>query len=135
VNQLEDMIRRATEARDRAYAPYSNFRVGACVRGESGRLYAGCNVENASYPEGQCAETSALGAMVLGGDTRLLEVVVVVAGPELCSPCGGCRQRLMEFAEVTTPVHLCNPSGERQTVRLGDLLPMAFDGHLLTRPG
>lgn len=129
------MIRRATEARDRAYAPYSKFQVGACVRGKSGRLYAGCNVENASYPEGQCAETSALGAMVLGGDTRLLEVVVVAAGSELCSPCGGCRQRLMEFADVTTPVHLCNLSGERRIVRLGDLLPMAFDGHLLTRPG
>ncbi len=127
------MIHRATEARERAYAPYSHFRVGACVRGESGRLYAGCNVENASYPEGQCAETSALGAMVLGGDTRLLEVVVVAAGPEPCSPCGGCRQRLMELAEVTTPVHLCNPSGDRRTVPLGDLLPMAFDGHLLTK--
>ena len=132
MEHLDDMIRLALEARDRAYAPYSGFRVGACLRAESGRLYAGCNVENASYPEGQCAEASALGALVLGGDRRILEAVVVADGPDLCPPCGGCRQRLMEMAGPETPVHLCAPGGERRTVLLGELLPLAFDGHLLS---
>jgi cytidine deaminase len=133
VDDLEIMIRRATEAQQRAYAPYSRFQVGACLKGESGRLYAGCNVENASYPEGQCAEASALGALVLGGDRKILEVVVMVEGPRLCSPCGGCRQRLMELGSEDTPVHLCNLEGARRTHRLGELLPDAFNGQPLRR--
>lgn len=130
---LDEMIELARQARERAYAPYSKFSVGACLRGDSGRLYSGCNVENASYPEGQCAETSALGALVLGGERRIEEVVVLASGPGVCAPCGGCRQRLLEWADPATPIHLCSTEGQRQTVLLGELLPHAFDGRFLRR--
>ena len=123
---LKDMIGRAAAARENAYAPYSGFRVGACIRAESGRLYAGCNVENAAYPQGQCAEATAIGAMVSDGDGRIAEIVVIGEGERLCTPCGGCRQRLSEFASAETPVHICGPEGLRQTIPLGELLPYAF---------
>ena len=123
---LKDMIGRAAAARENAYAPYSGFRVGACIRAESGRLYAGCNVENAAYPQGQCAEATAIGAMVSDGDGRIAEIVVIGEGERLCTPCGGCRQRLSEFAGPETPVHICGPEGHRQTILLGELLPHAF---------
>ena len=123
---LTDMIERAAAVRERAHAPYSGFRVGACIRAESGTLYAGCNVENAAYPQGQCAEASAIGAMVSGGDSKLAAILVRGDGARLCTPCGGCRQRLSEFAGPDTPVHVCGPEGLRQTIPLGDLLPFAF---------
>jgi cytidine deaminase len=123
---LEEMIRRAREAQARAYAPYSNFHVGACVRTADGALYAGCNVENAAYPEGWCAETSAIAAMVMAGGKRIAEVVVIGEGDGLCTPCGGCRQRLNEFATPDTPVHVCGAEGLRKTVTLGELLPYSF---------
>jgi cytidine deaminase len=110
----------------RAYAPYSRFPVGAAVRGESGALYAGCNVENAAFPLGSCAKASAISAMVMAGDRRILEVLVIGKGPALVSPCGGCRQRLHEFADDTTPVHICDSDGLRRTVTLGELLPLSF---------
>jgi cytidine deaminase len=120
------MLGLAREALGHAHAPYSRFRVGACVRAASGRLYAGCNVENASYPVGQCAEASAIGAMVTGGDTAIVEVLLLTERAEACSPCGRCRQQLSEFATAATPLHLCGPEGLRQTVTLGQLLPLAF---------
>ncbi|MDP6474266.1 MAG: cytidine deaminase [Alphaproteobacteria bacterium] len=123
---LKDMIDSAAAARQHAHAPYSGFKVGACIRAESGRLYAGCNVENAAYPQGQCAEATAIGAMVAGGDDRIAEIVVMGEGQRLCTPCGGCRQRLSEFAGAETPVHICGPEGLRQTIALGELLPYAF---------
>lgn len=123
---VENMLDLAREALSRAHAPYSRFRVGACVRAASGRLYSGCNVENASYPVGQCAEATAVGAMVTGGDRTIVEVVVVTERAEPCSPCGRCRQQLAEFAGPDTPVHLCGPEGLRQTVTLGQLLPLTF---------
>lgn len=123
---LNDMIERAAAVREHAHAPYSGFRVGACIRAESGRLYTGCNVENAAYPQGQCSEATAIGAMVSGGDTKIAEIVVLADGARLCTPCGGCRQRLSEFAGPETPVHMCGPDGLRQTIALGDLLPYAF---------
>ncbi|MCB1054573.1 MAG: cytidine deaminase [Acidobacteria bacterium] len=125
------MIDRARQAMARAHAPYSRFQVGACVRAASGALYSGCNVENASYPEGWCAETSALAAMVGAGDRELVEVVVMAPGESPCSPCGGCRQRLRELGSAATRVHLCNPQGLLLTVSLGELLPHAFAGDLL----
>jgi len=121
-----EMIELARQALQRAYTPYSHFPVAAVVRGQSGRLYAGCNVENAAYPLGCCAETAAIAAMVMAGETRLIEVAVLGAGERLITPCGGCRQRLWEFAAPATPVHLCGPEGIRRTVTLGDLLPLAF---------
>jgi cytidine deaminase len=126
MTQLDDMIAVARRAMANAYAPYSRFSVGACLRAESGQLYGGCNVENAAYPLGQCAEASAIGAMVTGGDRRIIEIVVMGGGPELCSPCGGCRQKLFEFAGPDTPVHLCDERGVRRTLRLADLTPLFF---------
>ncbi len=123
---LTDMIELAAAVRERAHAPYSGFRVGACIRAESGRLYSGCNVENAAYPQGQCAEATAIGAMVSGGDNKIAEILVLADGQRLCTPCGGCRQRLSEFAGPETPVHMCGPEGLRQTIPLGELLPYAF---------
>ena len=123
---LEKMIAAARDIRERAYAPYSNFRVGAVVRTPGGDLFAGCNVENSAYPQGNCAEASAIAAMVAAGQRRIAEVVVIGAGDQLCTPCGGCRQRLREFAAGDTPVHVCGPEGLRRTFTLGELLPFAF---------
>jgi len=121
-----DMLELARQALQQAYTPYSHFPVAAVVRGQSGRLYAGCNVENAAYPLGCCAETAAIATMVMGGDRRIIEVAVLGPGEQLITPCGGCRQRLREFATPDTPVHLCGPEGIRRTVTLGELLPLAF---------
>ncbi|MBV9604646.1 MAG: cytidine deaminase [Solirubrobacterales bacterium] len=118
--------RAAFEAMERAYAPYSQFKVGAAVRGASGAIYAGANVENVAYPQGQCAEASALGALVAGGETAITAVAVVAERLEVCPPCGGCRQRLSEFGEASTPVYL-GPT----TTTLGELLPGAFDREAL----
>lgn len=123
---IEDMIEAARRAMDRAYAPYSNFPVGAVVRGESGKLYAGCNVENAAAPQGWCAEASAIAKMVVGGERRIVEVAVMGSGEALVTPCGGCRQKLREFADEGVFVHLCGPDGLRRSVTLGELLPLAF---------
>ena len=126
LSSLADLFEAARQARERAYAPYSGFRVGAAVRGASGRIYAGCNVENAAYPEGTCAEAAALAAMVLGGETHVIEACVVGAGPALATPCGGCRQRLREFGAVDAPIHIGSPDGLRGSFTLGELLPASF---------
>src|SRR5262249_51829388 len=105
---------------------YSGFRVGAVLRGANGRLYAGCNVENAAYPQGTCAEVAAVAVMVADGERRIMEALVMSEGAGLITPCGGCRQHLREFAADTVPVHLCDPTGVRRTVTIGELLPMAF---------
>ena len=123
---LQPMLDVAREALARAHAPYSRFRVGACLRAGSGRLYGGCNVENSAYPVGQCAEATAIGAMVVAGDHEIVEVVVLTEGREICSPCGRCRQQLAEFARPAVPVHLAGPEGVRATTTLGELLPLAF---------
>ena len=129
----DDMIALAKQAMARAYAPYSKFQVGACLRTDTGKLYAGANVENAAYPQGQCAEASAIGAMIAGGDRKIVEIVVMGGGAALCTPCGGCRQRLNEFASADTPIHVCGPEGVRRTVTLGELLPYSFGPNNLTR--
>jgi cytidine deaminase len=121
-----EMIAVARRALANAHAPYSRFRVGACLRAASGRLYPGCNVENSVYPVGQCAEATAIGAMVAAGDRQIVEAVVLTEGAELCSPCGRCRQQLAEFARPDAPIHLCGPEGVRVTTTLGELLPLAF---------
>lgn len=109
-----------------AHAPYSNFPVGAAVLTEGGTIHAGCNVENASYPEGWCAETSALAHMVAAGERRITEVAVIAERMAAVTPCGGCRQRLAEFGSADTLVHLCDARGIVETVRLGALLPKSF---------
>ena len=123
---LEKMINLARDAMGRAYAPYSKFQVGAVMRGADGGMYAGCNVENAAYPQGCCAEASAISAMVMAGENRIAEVVVMGRGDGLVTPCGGCRQRIREFADDTTPVHVCGEEGLRKTLTLGELLPLSF---------
>ncbi len=128
----DTLIAAAIAAREKAYAPYSEFQVGAAVRGESGAIYAGCNVENAAYPEGICAEANALGAMVMAGERKATEIAVVGAGEGLCTPCGGCRQKIREFAADTAPVLVCGPEGVRRRFTLGELLPQSFGPDNLT---
>jgi cytidine deaminase len=123
---LEPMLDLARRALANAHAPYSRFRVGACLRTAAGRLYAGCNVENSAYPVGQCAEATAIGAMVAAGDREITDVVVLTERAEPCSPCGRCRQQLAEFARPDARIHLCGPEGVRITTTLGELLPMGF---------
>jgi len=121
-----DLVAAAREARLNAHAPYSRFHVGAAIRDGEGRIHAGCNVENAAYPLGTCAEAGAISAMVMAGGTRI--AAIAIAGPdgEPCPPCGGCRQRIREFAGPDTPVLLVTGPGRAETHRLGALLPHAF---------
>jgi homotetrameric cytidine deaminase len=124
------LVAAATEAMGRAHAPYSRFHVGAALRAEDGSIHAGANVENSAYPQGQCAEASAIGVLVAGGHTRVLEVAVISSGTEICVPCGGCRQRLREFMPLDGHIHLCSAT-ERRTVTLEELLPMSFGPEFL----
>ena len=123
---LDALFEAARAAQARAYAPYSGFRVGAAVQGESGVVFAGCNVENAAYPVGTCAEESAIAAMVAAGERRIAAIVVIGEGQELATPCGACRQRIREFAAPNTSIHVAGPDGVRRTFTLDDLLPLAF---------
>ena len=126
MSTLDQMLQMAREAMDRAYAPYSKFSVGAVIKAESGRLYAGCNVENAAYPAGSCAEQGAISAMILGGDRKITEMVVMGNGDALVSPCGSCRQRIREFSTPDAVIHICDRNGVRKSVALGELLPISF---------
>ncbi|HEY7598491.1 MAG TPA: cytidine deaminase [Candidatus Limnocylindrales bacterium] len=132
---LDAMLELARRALANAHAPYSRFRVGACLRAASGALYAGCNVENASYGLTLCAETTAIGAMVAAGDRAIVEVVLVTERREPCPPCGRCRQQLAEFARPDARVHLCGPEGVRMTTTVGELLPLAFGPDTLPGAG
>ena len=123
----DPLVALALQARAAAYAPYSRFAVGAALRTEDGALHAGCNVENAAYPLGTCAEAGAVAAMVLAGGRRVAELVVAGGGPAPCTPCGGCRQKLREFGAPATAVTIVDPAGTvllRTT--LGHLLPDSF---------
>ncbi|MEE9375902.1 MAG: cytidine deaminase [Rhizobiaceae bacterium] len=110
-----------------AHAPYSKFQVGAAILTKSGSVFSGCNVENASYPEGWCAETSAIAQMVSAGETSIAEILVLADQKPKITPCGGCRQRIAEFADQTTLVHLCDHDGVVETVTIGQLLPAQFE--------
>ena len=124
--QQAQLLQAAREAQTRAYAPYSRFQVGAAVLDEQGRIHAGCNVENAAYPQGVCAEAGALSAMVLAGGTRACALVVVGRGAALVTPCGGCRQKLREFASPDTPVLVADPRQLRARYTLAQLLPESY---------
>ncbi len=123
----EELIETALAARERAYGAYSGYRVGAALLDESGHVHVGCNVENASYPQGSCAETGAIAAMVAAGGRRI--VAIAVAGgreePGDCTPCGGCRQRINEFADAKTRI-LARDRGAWRTFTMDDLLPASF---------
>lgn len=109
-----------------AYAPYSKFKVGAAILAEDDNVYSGCNVENAAYPVGCCAEASAISAMIMAGQKTIKSIAVVGLGDELCTPCGGCRQRIREFAKESAPILICDQNGLRLQTTLGELLPMSF---------
>ena len=131
---MDDLLRLAQRMMLRAHAPYSKFHVGAALRAEDGSIHGGCNVENAAYPQGLCAEAGAIASLVASGHRRILECVVVGPGPEVITPCGGCRQKLREFSADDVPIHLCGPDGLHRTVTLGQLLPMSFGPHHVARP-
>ena len=121
-----DLFEAAAAIRDRAYAPYSGYRVGAALRSASGRIYAGVNVENAAYPVGTCAEAGAISAMVGGGDRTLTEIAVVAEGGALVTPCGGCRQRIFEFGGPKAVIWAADLRGQRRRYTADELLPLAF---------
>ena len=121
----------AAAARPKAYAPYSRFFVGAAILAADGRVHAGANIENAAYPQGNCAEASAIAAMVMAGGSRQIVDIAVVGGPAdggeiVCPPCGGCRQRIREFGGLTARVHMRDDSGRVLTMTVDDLLPVSF---------
>ncbi len=124
----QKLIEAAKEARAHAHAPYSNYFVGAAIVDDNGDVHRGCNVENAAYPEGNCAESNAIGAMVAAGGKKI-SVIAAVGGSdtlEFCTPCGGCRQSILEFSDENTRVILINEDGEIQKYSIDDLLPLAF---------
>lgn len=124
---MSDLKAAAMAVRERAYAPYSNFLVGAALRGASGTIHSGCNVENAAYPEGTCAEAGAIAAMIASGDRTLTEVYVVADSPTPATPCGGCRQKLAEFGGRDVVVTMGNLAGDELRMTLAELLPGAFN--------
>lgn len=123
---MKDLIDLAVTARESAYAPYSNHPVGAAILTESGELFSGCNVENAAYPEGVCAEASAISAMILAGGKQIVTVVIAGPGEHSCTPCGGCRQKIREFSTNATEVHVVTRSGVVTNFKFADLLPESF---------
>ena len=130
---MRDLVEAARLARARAHAPYSKFYVGAAMRDETGRVFAGGNIENASYPQGWCAEPSAISALIMAGGTRITDVAAMGNGDTLCTPCGGCRQKIREFAGPDTKIHCCTESGELiRTFTLDELLPASFGPENLT---
>jgi cytidine deaminase len=137
LNPVSDpLIAAALAARANAYAPYSRFHVGAALRTEEGQIFAGCNVENAAFPEGSCAEAGAIAAMALAGGRRIAELVVAGEGEAPCTPCGGCRQKIREFAGPETPLRMVDARGRVLLhTTLAALLPHSFGpGHLAGNP-
>ena len=131
----DELLQAARVVRAHAHAPYSGFAVGAALRDEQGRVHVGCNVENAAYPEGMCAEAGAIATMVAAGD-RLIDVIVVVCdGEGLGTPCGGCRQKISEFADERTMVHVAGPEGIRASYTVAQLLPDSFGPEHVTPGG
>ncbi len=120
------LLKAATAVREKAYAPYSGFKVGAALRGQSGEIYCGCNVENVAYPQGTCAEAGAIAAMIAAGETGFSEVLVIADSPLPVSPCGGCRQKLAEFGSGDVVVTMATTAGKTQRMTLAELLPGAF---------
>ena len=123
---MQALVAAARGVRELAYAPYSKFLVGAAVLDEHGRIHAGCNVENAAYPQGWCAETSALAHLVTAGGRRVRAVAVVGVADDPVTPCGGCRQKLREFADEDCPIWVADLGTLRARHTLGELLPHSF---------
>ncbi|NVK75721.1 MAG: cytidine deaminase [Oceanospirillaceae bacterium] len=126
VKQSTELLEMATEAMNKAYVPYSRFQVGAAILTSTGQVYSGCNVENAAFPEGTCAEAGAIASMVLGGETQIKDIYVIGNGDALVTPCGGCRQKIREFASADTQIHICGAEGVRKSFTMNELLPYSF---------
>jgi len=126
MSRSAELFEAARNARENAYAPYSRFLVGAAILTPEGEIYSGCNVENAAYPQGACAEAGAIAAMARAGRRAIQEILVIGDGEGLCTPCGGCRQRIREFAAPTTPIHIAGLQGVRASFTLEELLPHSF---------
>ena len=124
--EVGELFAAAKAVQANAHAPYSHFPVGAAVRTATGLIFAGCNVENAAYPQGSCAEAGAIAAMVAAGEREIVAVLTVCDGDELGTCCGGCRQRIREFASGATPIYAAGPDGVRATFTLDELLPHSF---------
>ncbi len=122
----ENYIAATKEAMSKAYVPYSNYPVGALIVTDNGNTYSGCNVENASYPLGNCAEASAIASMVIGGERKIKTIYVMTKNDEGGIPCGGCRQRIREFSDENTQIMMCSPDGVQQRINLSELLPNSF---------
>ena len=122
----EILIRAAIAAMDKAYAPYSGFSVGAAILDEHGAVHTGANIENAAYPQGCCAEASAISALIMSGGQRIQKIAVAGRGEILCTPCGGCRQKIREFGTAETQILICDETGLRQSFTLDELLPHSF---------
>lgn len=133
VSAEESRISQLIELRARAYAPYSNFFVACIVESENGGLYPGCNVENVSYPLSQCAEATAISAMVVQGDSKIKQLWILGTGEKLCTPCGACRQKINEFATPDTQIHLCSESEVVKTFSMDNLLPFSFNPSFLLK--
>ena len=126
MSDVDELFEAAKAVQAKAHAPYSRFRVGAAIRTASGKVFSGCNVENAAYPQGSCAEAGAISAMVAAGEHEIVAVLTVSDGDEIGTCCGGCRQRIREFATGTTPIYAAGPDGVRATFTLDALLPHSF---------
>ena len=131
---IDALFGAARAAQAKAYAPYSRFKVGAAIATPTGAIYSGCNVENAAYPVGSCAEASAISAMINAGERVIAAILVIGDGEALVTPCGGCRQRIREFAQASTPIHIAGPNGHRTSFTLADLLPHSFGPDHLSTP-
>jgi cytidine deaminase len=125
-DKKQELLKTAREARSKAYAPYSNFHVGAAVLGRNGKIYSGCNVENASFGLTCCAERNAIFAMIVAGETEIREILVIGESEEFLPPCGACRQVIAEFAPPPTVVHMCNREGECLDATVAELVPFIF---------
>jgi cytidine deaminase len=119
-NTNQQLFKLALAAQKNAHAPYSNFHVGAAILDENGNNHTGCNVENAAYPLGQCAEAGAISAMITSGNKQIKQILIVSPNDEFCPPCGGCRQKIAEFANQQTQVHMAKSNGEIQTLLIGE---------------
>ncbi|MGV1750717.1 cytidine deaminase [Agrobacterium sp. CG674] len=125
-----ELFEAAREAMAFAHAPYSKFPVGAAIRAEDGKIYKGANIENLSFPQGWCAEPSAISAMVMGGARKITEIAVIAEKLALCPPCGGCRQKIAEFASADTKIYLCDEAGVQKVMTMDELLPFSFKTEL-----
>jgi cytidine deaminase len=132
-NNIEQLSALAFNAQKNSHSPYSNFKVGAAVITPTGEAFAGCNVESAAFPLGQCAEATAIGNMVSQGHKRISHIVIASPNEEFCFPCGGCRQKIAEFATDDTPVTMVSKKGETYNTTIGELLPNAFRAHDLEK--